>query len=186
MTVEGTDSRASPLQMKVSNWNRSVFLRSSSPLVPVRRSTSWQELWRIRQSHLSGSQRSVTRAQSPHYTLKCISMTPESKQWPEYPNVKATVCNSMGPRRKPAQWPQPNDKGEKPSSWQYTLKEQWENSKNRKWRASSNDPEHRYVRVRHRKQQILGLGAAINQLIMSSLSTDFFFLWSLTEKFLYF
>lgn len=75
MTVEGTDSRASPLQLKVSNWNRSVFLRSSSPLVPVRRSTSWQELWRIRQSHLSGSQRSVTRAQSPHYTLKCISMT---------------------------------------------------------------------------------------------------------------
>lgn len=75
MTVEGKDSRASPLQLKVSNWNRSVFLRSSSPLVPVRRSTSWQELWRIRQSHLSGSQRSVTRAQSPHYTLKCISMT---------------------------------------------------------------------------------------------------------------
>lgn len=137
MTVEGTDSRASPLQLKVSNWNRSVFLRSSSPLVPVRRSTSWQELWRIRQSHLSGSQRSVTRAQSPHYTLKCISMTPESKQWPEYPNVKATVCNSMGPRRKPAQWPQPNDKGEKPSSWQYT--QYWRNN-DRTPRTGSEEP----------------------------------------------
>lgn len=59
-------------------------------------------------------------------------------------------------------------------------------SKSNKWRASSNDSEHCYVRVHHNKQQMLGLGAAINQLIMSSLSTDFFFLLSLIEKFLHF